>query len=155
MMDIISAKRRSEIMARIGSRNTAPELAVRRMAHRLGLRFRLHRKDLPGCPDLVFPRYRLALFVHGCFWHRHSCCPNSTSPKTRPEFWAAKFSANVERDKKATAELRTRGWKVEVIWECEAENPNRLDQRLNQIIRSLNIPASIVDKIAPGGVLSF
>jgi DNA mismatch endonuclease, patch repair protein len=133
-MDMVDPRRRREIMARIGPRNTAPELAVRRLAHRLGFRFRLHRKDLPGCPDLVFPRHQLALFVHGCFWHRHIGCPNCTWPKTRPEFWATKFRTNVERDQRAELELRRRGWRVGVIWECETENPAHLKKRLADVM---------------------
>lgn len=126
MVDIVNRQRRSEIMARIGPRNTSPEIAVRRAAHRMGLRFRLHRKDLPGSPDLVFPRHQLAVFVHGCFWHRHSGCKNATMPKTRPEFWQRKFDGNVARDARNGVELECLGWRTQIIWECEAENPSRL-----------------------------
>lgn len=129
-MDIVDTARRSEIMARIGPRNTAPEMAVRRAAHRLGYRFRLHRKDLPGKPDVVFPRHRLAVFVHGCFWHRHPGCSNCTSPKTRPEFWSAKFSGTVARDARVLAALHEFRWRTLVIWECETERPDVLDRLL-------------------------
>lgn len=129
-MDIVDTARRSEMMARIGPRNTAPEMAVRRAAHRLGYRFRVHRKDLPGKPDVVFPRHRLAVFVHGCFWHRHLGCSNCTSPKTRQEFWSAKFSATVSRDARALAALHELRWRTLVIWECETERPDVLDRLL-------------------------
>ncbi|MGO8916110.1 MAG: very short patch repair endonuclease [Stellaceae bacterium] len=134
-MDIVDSKRRSEMMARIRGRNTVPEFAVRRGAHALGFRFRLHRSDLPGSPDLVFPRLRIALFVHGCFWHRHRGCRNCTTPKTRPEFWMKKFEANVARDERANSTLRALGWKVVTIWECETENEARLRTRLRKALR--------------------
>lgn len=130
MADIVDRQRRSEIMSRIGPRHTAPEIAVRRAAHRLGLRFRLHRRNLPGSPDLVFAKHRLAVFVHGCFWHRHRGCPNAAMPKTRPEFWQRKFEGNVARDARSCAELRRLGWRTLIIWECEAEDPARLDHIL-------------------------
>jgi DNA mismatch endonuclease (patch repair protein) len=126
LADIVDRQRRSEIMARIGPRNTAPELAVRSMAHRMGFRFRLYRKELPGCPDLVFPGQRLAVFVHGCFWHRHPGCANATMPKTRTEFWQRKLSSNVERDRRNCEQLVRMGWRTLVIWECETEDPERL-----------------------------
>lgn len=101
--------------ARIGPRNTAPEMAVRRLAHRLGYRFRLHRKDLPGRPDLVFPQYRLAIFVHGCFRHRHEACTNSTMPKSRTGFWSEKFSATVARDRRNIEALHALGWRTRAV----------------------------------------
>ena len=121
-MDIVGAQRRSEMMAGIRSKNTRPEMVVRRIAHSLGLRFRLHRKELPGSPDLVFPRWRLAVFVHGCFWHRHAGCSFATSPKTRPEFWQKKFEANIARDRRAVASLAAQGWRVITIWECDTRD---------------------------------
>ena len=117
-------------MSRIRSRNTKPELRVRKLAHRLGLRFRLHRSDLPGTPDLVFPKYNTALFVHGCFWHRHAGCSYSTTPTTRAQYWADKFKKNVERDKKVQRALRAKGWKVEVIWECQTRSSTEATNRL-------------------------
>ena len=117
---------RSELMARVRGKDTTPELLVRREVHRQGRRFRLHRRSLPGSPDLVFPARRLAIFVHGCFWHRHAGCRRCTSPKTRQGFWAAKFEANVARDTRNVAELEKLGWRVAVVWECEAVNENRL-----------------------------
>lgn len=131
MADIVDRQRRSEIMSRIGPRDTVPELAVRRAAHRMGLRFRLHRKELPGRPDLVFAKHQLAVFVHGCFWHRHAGCANCTMPKTRPEFWQRKFWGNVERDQRACEELERLGWRTLIIWECEAEDAARLDSILS------------------------
>ena len=130
MVDIVSKKRRSENMARIRSRDTGPELAVRRAAHRMGFRFRLYRKDLPGTPDLTFPRHRLAVFVHGCFWHRHSGCQFAYSPKSRVEFWTKKFKQNVTRDRRNRNALQNLGWRVAIIWECETRNINIIEDRL-------------------------
>ena len=129
-MDIVDPQRRSEIMARIRPRDTQPELAVRRVAHRLGFRFRLHAKDLPGRPDLVLKRHRTVIFVHGCFWHRHAGCANATMPKTRVEFWEAKFNDNVSRDARNLATLRAAGWRVITIWECETEGGGVVEQRI-------------------------
>lgn len=134
MTDIVGIKRRSEVMARIGSRDTAPELAVRHIAHRMGLRFRLHRKDLPGRPDLVFPKHRLAVFVHGCFWHRHEGCRHASTPKSRAAFWAEKFAANVERDARQEAALRALGWRVLVIWQCEVRDEAAVERKLSELI---------------------
>ena len=117
-------------MARVRGKDTAPELRVRRIAHRMGLRFRLHRRDLPGTPDLVFPKHRLAVFVHGCFWHRHPGCGRASTPSTRPEFWQAKFDGNVERDRRRQAELIALGWTVLVLWECELKDDAALEAAL-------------------------
>ena len=130
MTDIVDSKRRSAMMARIRGRDTAPELAVRRIAHRMGLRFRLHRKDLPGRPDLVFPKHRLAVFVHGCFWHRHEGCRHATTPKSRVVFWTEKLAMNVARDARQEAALKELGWRVLVIWECETRNEAAVERRL-------------------------
>ena len=130
MTDIVDTKRRSEMMARIRGRDTAPELSVRRIAHRMGLRFRLYRNDLPGRPDLVFPKHRLAVFVHGCFWHRHEGCRNASTPKSRIAFWTGKFAANVDRDARQEAALRTLDWWVLVIWECETKDPTVVERKL-------------------------
>lgn len=129
-MDIVSPVRRSSMMAGIKSTNTQPEMAVRRLAHRLGLRFRLHRKDLPGSPDLVFPSRKTALFVHGCYWHRHSGCRLCYSPKSNVEFWTAKFEKNVARDVRDAQQLGAQGWKVVVIWECETKKPELVQEIL-------------------------
>ena len=130
MTDIVNSKRRSAIMACIGGRDTAPELAVRRIAHRMGLRFRLHCKDLPGRPDLVFPKHRLVVFVHGCFWHRHEECKYAYTPKSRIEFWAKKFASNVARDARQEAALKALGWRVLVIWECETKDEVAVERKL-------------------------
>lgn len=130
MTDIVDSQRRSELMANIRGRDTAPELAVRRIAHRMGLRFRLHRNDLPGRPDLVFPKHRLAVFVHGCFWHRHEGCRHASTPKSRVAFWTEKFAANVARDARQEAALRALGWRVLVIWQCESRDEAAVERRL-------------------------
>lgn len=116
------------MMSSIRGSNTRPEVIVRSYLHRAGLRFRLHVNDLPGRPDLVFPQFRVALFVHGCFWHRHKACRFTTTPGTRPEFWQEKFRKNVARDRRAAALLRSGGWRVFTIWECEVDNEEVLDR---------------------------
>ena len=121
---------RSRIMSAVGQRNTRPEMIVRKVLHGLGLRFRLHRTDLPGTPDVVLSKHRTVVFVHGCFWHRHVGCPKATTPKTRVEFWKAKFERNVERDLQNERALLNRGWSVIVIWECETKDTSRLRLRL-------------------------
>lgn len=118
MTDIVDRETRSRMMAGIGGRNTRPELALRSALHARGFRFRLHARDLPGKPDIVLPRYRAVIFVHGCFWHRHADCRYATTPATRPEFWQDKFAGNVRRDAAAVAELRHRRWRVAIVWEC-------------------------------------
>lgn len=117
-------------MARVRGKNTRPEMVVRTTAHSMGLRYSLHRRDLKGTPDLVFPKYRLAIFVHGCFWHQHPNCKRASLPQTRKEFWASKLANNIRRDKEAIAELRSTGWHIEVIWECETKDVAKLEQRL-------------------------
>ena len=115
------SEKRSRNMAAIKSKNTKPELVVRRSLHAMGYRFRLHKRDLPGKPDIVLPKYKIALFVHGCFWHRHEGCKYSTIPKTRTEFWIEKFRNNVERDKLNQAKLISMGWTPLIVWECETK----------------------------------
>ena len=119
MVDTITRERRSWNMSRIMGRNTGPELQLRSLLHRAGFRFRLHVKDLPGSPDIVLPKYRAAIFVHGCFWHRHKGCRNATRPSTRREFWKSKFDSNVSRDERNRAALEAAGWTVFTVWECE------------------------------------
>ena len=136
MTDIVNAARRSEIMSRIKRRNTKPELIVRRIAHGLGFRFRLHRGDLPGSPDVVFPRYRTVVFVHGCFWHRHDGCRYAYRPKSRIQFWTKKFEENVVRDARNEMALRNLGWRVLVIWECETKDQAVVRARLLAHLRT-------------------
>lgn len=127
MTDHISPAKRSENMRAVKSKNTSPEKRVRSVAHRLGLRFRLHRKDLPGSPDVLFPGRRVALFVHGCFWHRHEECPKATTPKTNTDYWNEKFRRNVERDKETRKKLEKDGWKVIIIWECQTTTEESIE----------------------------
>lgn len=128
-------------MARIRSSDTKPELLVRRMLHAKGLRFRLHRKDLPGRPDIVLPRHRLAIFVHGCFWHQHPGCRLASKPKSRQDYWGPKLAANVERDEKAAEQLRALGWRVVIIWECHTRNPDKLAAAIEGIMDGLALTA--------------
>ncbi|WP_283805806.1 very short patch repair endonuclease [Bradyrhizobium sp. YR681] len=125
---------RSALMGRIRGSNTKPEIAVRSMAHKLGFRFRLNRRSLPGSPDLVFPRLQKIVFVHGCFWHRHPGCSRTTNPKTRESFWRAKFERNVERDKQILEQLHSTGWDCLVIWECETFDRSSLRKKLKQFL---------------------
>ncbi|UST73196.1 DNA mismatch endonuclease Vsr [Pseudomonas siliginis] len=118
MVDVVDSTTRSRMMAGILGKNTKPEMAIRRYLHACGYRYRLHRKDLPGKPDLVMSKYRLVIFVHGCFWHRHSNCVYATSPNNRPDFWEEKLNGNVFRDQRQVSELISKGWRVLVIWEC-------------------------------------
>lgn len=120
-----TAERRA-LMARVRREHTEPELVVRRLLYRLGYRYRLHRRDLPGTPDICFPGRKKAVFVHGCFWHRHPGCRRASTPKTRTSFWSDKFAQNVARDRRKLAALRRLGWHPLVIWECETENPAEL-----------------------------
>ena len=118
MTDIVDRATRSRMMARIGGKNTKPELTLRRALHARGLRYRLHNRNLPGTPDVAFRQFRAVCFVHGCFWHRHHNCPYATSPATRPDFWQDKFRQNIERDERAKKALLEAGWRVAVVWEC-------------------------------------
>lgn len=127
--------KRSAMMARIGQRDTAPELSVRQSLHRLGYRFRLHRRDLPGRPDITLPRYRTIIFVHGCFWHRHANCRYAYMPKSRVEFWSNKFEKNVERDERVRRELEASGWNVITVWECETFDADRLEARVRKLLQ--------------------
>ncbi|WP_350341549.1 very short patch repair endonuclease [Desulfoferula mesophila] len=126
----MSPSKRSALMSRIRGKDTGPEMIVRRLVHCLGYRYRLHHKKLPGTPDLVFTKRKKALFVHGCFWHRHEGCKNAVMPKTRPEFWREKFHRNVERDRVAVKDLDKLGWEVLVVWECETKDLDELGRKL-------------------------
>ncbi|MHC2435338.1 DNA mismatch endonuclease Vsr [Bradyrhizobium sp. USDA 4451] len=126
---------RSALMSRIGPKNSRPEIVVRQVAHRLGYRFRLHRHDLPGTPDIVFPVLKRVVFVHGCFWHRHRNCSRTTTPKTRAGFWAEKFEKNIARDARNIRLLRKEGWHVLTIWECDTFDVDRVAKLLLRFLR--------------------
>ncbi|WP_316210012.1 DNA mismatch endonuclease Vsr [Bradyrhizobium sp. SZCCHNR3054] len=136
---MISREHRSALMGRIKGRNTGPELTVRRLLHAMGYRFRLHAQDLPGKPDVVFRRRRVAVFVHGCFWHRHDC-GLAYVPKTRSEFWQRKFDGNIARDIRNKRELEAAGWKVVLIWECQLDDLSSLARRF---AKALGPPGSV------------
>ena len=133
-MDIVSPKKRSLMMAGIKGKNTRPEMVVRKLVHGMGFRFRLHRKDLPGSPDLVFPRLRRVIFVHGCFWHRHPGCKFAYTPKSNVQFWLEKLEANVRRDALALKALEALSWEILIVWECELSNLSVLAQKLNSFL---------------------
>ena len=130
MADVVSKAVRSRIMSRIRGKNTEPELRVRRTVLRMGYRIRLHSANLPGRPDIVLNRHRIAIFVHGCFWHRHQGCRFATRPATRRAFWMAKFRQNMARDQRIAGQLRRSGWSVSTIWECVARDEARLRSSL-------------------------
>ncbi len=133
-MDHMSRSARSLHMARIRREGTKPELAVRSCLHRLGYRFRLHANALPGTPDIILARFKVVIFVHGCFWHRHRNCPYSYVPKSRVEFWTTKFDQNVRRDRRVARQLRAAGWRVVTVWECQARSGERLRARLTAMM---------------------
>lgn len=122
MTDILTPEQRSKNMSRIRSKNTTPELLARSALHRAGYRFRIHRKDLPGNPDIVMPKRKLAIFIHGCYWHRHPGCKYAYTPKSRTDFWQKKFQLNIERDITVKDKLTALGWNYLVIWECETKD---------------------------------
>lgn len=135
MTDTVSPETRSKIMAQVRSKDTKPELTVRRLIHGLGYRYRLHRKDLPGRPDLVFPSRRKVIFVNGCFWHNHANCAKVRTPETNREYWVSKLQRNSERDRKNLALLHESGWQTETVWECQL---NDLDALAARIVEYLN-----------------
>lgn len=128
MTDVVSSQKRSEMMSGIKSRNTKPEVQLRRWLHRQGFRFRLHQRSLPGSPDIVLAKYGVVIFVHGCFWHRHQGCRFSTMPATRTEFWRSKFAANQARDIRDRCALLDAHWRVLVVWECGLRERRDLTQ---------------------------
>lgn len=135
-MDTLTIEQRSERMGRVRGANTGPELIVRRIVHDLGFRYRLHRRDLPGVPDLVFVARRKAIFVHGCFWHRHGAnCALTRMPKSKRAFWNTKFLANVERDRRSQRRLKTLGWKYLIVWECQLHDTERVKNKLIRFLR--------------------
>ena len=134
--DTLTGPERSKRMSRIRSKNTQPEIRVRRLVHGMGYRYRLHGKDLPGRPDLVFRPRRKVIFVHGCFWHRHAACAKNRLPKSpeRREYWRKKLNGNARRDQLVQATLRDMGWRVLVVWECETKDPDRLAERIQAFL---------------------
>lgn len=134
MADIMSPEKRSALMSRIRGRDTTPEKRVRQLLWRAGFRYRLHRKDLPGRPDIVFPGLRKAIFVHGCFWHLHPGCQNVRVPKSRQDFWLPKLKENRERDLRNQRLLKEMGWDVLVVWECELSDPDSLLARIREFL---------------------
>jgi len=139
LADVVTPETRSRMMAGIRGKDTKPEMLVRRVLFAEGLRFRLHRRDLPGAPDIALPGKKVAIFVHGCFWHRHEGCGYAKMPATRPEFWKAKLEGNAERDERAIQALRAMGWRVLIVWECairDKEKLSTLPKVLSDWIRS-------------------
>ncbi|MCQ1773703.1 very short patch repair endonuclease [Neorhizobium galegae] len=141
--------KRSSLMARVKGKNTKPEMIVRRTLFAMGLRYRIHRKDLPGSPDIVFPGRKKAIFVHGCFWHRHAGCRLASTPKTRVDFWKAKFDANAARDSRNIDALEGLGWSVLVVWQCETSDLGQLSENLKSFLDGDMPLASITDSAAP------
>jgi DNA mismatch endonuclease, patch repair protein len=133
-MDSLSAERRSANMSRIRSKNTQPEMIVRRLLHGLGYRYSLHRRDLPGAPDLVFPSRKKIIFVHGCFWHQHKGCIDGRMPKSRADYWQPKLLRNIQRDRRNLSKLRRGGWKVLRLWECDVLKAADVRERLVQFL---------------------
>lgn len=132
--DVYGPEKRSAVMRRVKGRDTTPELVVRRALTRLGARYRLHRTSLPGSPDIVMPGRRLALFVHGCFWHGHDCARGARVPKANRDYWLGKVGRNRARDARTQAELAALGWRVETIWECELKDAGALEARLRELL---------------------
>lgn len=129
-MDVLSKKQRSYCMSCIRKKDTTPEMLVRRIVHNYGYRYRLHRSDLPGCPDIVMPRYKKIIFVHGCWWHRHNCHLGRRSPKSRLSYWLPKLRANKERHKRNLRRLRNLGWKILTVWECQTLQLDKLKEHI-------------------------
>lgn len=135
-MDTLTTEHRSRVMSRIKGKNTQPEMVVRRLIHALGYRFRLHRRDLPGSPDVVLPGRKKAIFVHGCFWHRHAGCKYAYVPKSNVDFWMKKFDANVRRDNSTVAALESLNWDVLIVWECQTRDHQHLSCVLQRFLSS-------------------
>jgi DNA mismatch endonuclease, patch repair protein len=141
MTDIISKEKRSWNMSRIKGKNTKPEILVRSFLHKAGFRFKINDKRLPGKPDIILPKYHTAVFIHGCFWHRHKNCKYAYSPKTRVAFWGKKFRENIDRDNLVIKKLKKQGWKVAIIWECKIEsNLNEEIRKITARLYSYNKP---------------
>ena len=134
LVDTLTTEQRQRCMSRVGSKNTTPEIVVRRLLYALGFRFRLHRKDLPGTPDIVISKLKSVILVHGCFWHSHRGCRRGSRPETNVQFWKSKLDANIRRDRTVQCRLRKLGWRILVVWECQARNAN-LERRLKLFLR--------------------
>lgn len=150
MTDIVNKQTRSRMMAGIKGKDTKPELVLRRALHARGFRYRLHSKNVPGRPDLVFPKHHAIIFMHGCFWHRHEGCRYTTTPSTRPEFWQAKFRANVARDETVLGMLLEEGWRVATVWECALRRPDQVNATadlLSAWLRSNELQLQIGDDV--------
>ena len=137
MTDVFSEEKRSYVMSCVSSKDTKPEKIVRSFLHRSGFRFRLHARDLPGKPDVVLAKHKTAIFVHGCFWHRHPGCKRTTTPKTRREFWVEKFKKNIRRDNLNYKKLKEQGWEVMVVWACKLEKIKSREEALKNLVRTL------------------
>jgi len=145
MNDIVDSATRSRMMAGIRGKDTKPELALRRALHRRGFRYRLHARDVPGRPDMVLPRHRAVVFIHGCFWHRHDVCRYATTPSTRPEFWRTKFEANVRRDREVRDALLREGWRVAIAWECALRKPALVAIASDKLATWLTGPSAVLE----------
>jgi len=136
MVDTLTKEHRSWVMGRVRGKNTKPEIMVRSILHRMGYRFRINRRDLPGNPDIVLPKYKTCVFVHGCFWHRHKGCGEARMPKTRKRYWREKFEGNIARDKRNVRKLRKNGWSVLTVWSCQVKkNPLKVARHLERHLR--------------------
>lgn len=134
MADIVSSSKRAEMMSSVKQRHTKPEIAVRKILHSLGFRFRLHRKDLPGSPDIVLPKFRTVIFVHGCFWHQHKNCSKSRRPSSNQDYWNTKLDENISRDERKEKELSKLGWRIITIWQCEIRDLKTLTPKLKKLL---------------------
>lgn len=135
MADIVSRSKRTEIMSSVKQRHTKPEITVRKILHRHGFRFRLHNKKLPGTPDIVLPKHKAVIFVHGCFWHQHEGCRKSRRPTSNVEFWNEKLDRNIVRDNQKESELKNSGWKVLTLWDCEIKDEDSLIEKVKNFLR--------------------
>lgn len=149
MVDVVSPSVRSRMMSGIKGKNSKPEILIRRMLFGAGYRFRLHRRDLPGTPDIVMSKRKIAIFVHGCFWHAHEGCKYFRVPATRPEFWIAKLQSNIDRDERAFEKLRTMGWRVLCVWECATRESDTAESLLEKMISWIDSDIGIEEIGAP------